>query len=226
MNRNHGIGAIRDLKSYPLIISPVGFKRFRKEPIEIIPSPEFGTGFSSTSTVIAYNTRNVDVIEFISEKTNTRRQLLYPEENGTKHGVFVRFSEFAMYVPTENVTTQEEHHPGVIKSGQIFFGKKDRLLEEALKPEYADVPVVGVPTLDLVGVDDFIKVRVRKHYTNYANIVALTLGAEPCGWLDTATFEFGEQSKLLFERGKTRLKFLYMALRNFCLGLMPGGNTK
>jgi hypothetical protein len=226
MHGDYGVCAIGDLKGHPLIISPVGFKRFRKEPVEVIPSPEFGTGLSSTSAVIAYDTRNVDVIEFVSEKTNTRRQLLYPEQDGSEHGVFVRFSEFVVYVPTENVTSQEEHHPGIIKSGEIFLGKKDRLLKEALKPENSDVSVIGIPALDLIGVDDLIKVRVRKHRTNYANIVALTLGAEPCGWLDTAAFEFGEKSKLMFERVKARLKFLHMGLRNLCISLMPGSSTK
>ena len=226
MHRDYGVCAIGDLEGHPLVVSPVGFKRFRKEPIKVIPSPEFGTGLSSTSSVIAYNTRNVDVIEFVSEKTNTRRQLLYPEQDGSEHGVFVRFSELVVYVPTENVTSHEEHHPGIVKSGEIFLGKKDRLLKEALKPENSNVPVVGIPALDLIGVDDLIKVRVRKHRTNYANIIALSLGAQPGGRFDTAAFQAGEKSKLLFERVKARLKFLYMVLRDFCVGLMPGGGAQ
>ena len=226
MHRDYGVCAIGDLKGNPLIISPVGFKRFRKEPVEVIPSPEFGTGLSSTPSVIAYNTRDVDMIEFVSEKTNTRRQLLYPEQDGSEHGVFVRFREFVVYVPTENVTSHEEHNPGIVNSGEIFLGKKDRLLEEALKPENSDVSVVGVPALDLVGIDDLIKVRVRKHRTNYANVIALSLGAQPGGRFDTAAFEMGEKSKLLLERVKARLKFLYMGFRDFCVGLMPGSGTQ
>ena len=116
------------------------------------------------------------MIEFISEKTNTRRYLLYPEQNGTKHGVFVRFSEFMVYVPTENVTSQEEHHPRIIKSSQIPLGESDGLLKEALKSEYGNVSVISIPTLDLIGVDDLIKVSVGKHRTNYANIIALAGG--------------------------------------------------
>ena len=220
MDLNESIGTVRNLESDAIISAPLTLKSLGKEPIKVIPSPEFGTGLPGATTVIANDTWDVDVSEFISKHSNSSGQLFYPEEGGSQHGILVGFCEFVMDVATEDVASEEEDTTRIIQPGEVIIGKKDDLLKELAKTLDSDLSVVCVTSLDFVGGDNFIEVGVRQDRTDYASFFGLLLGTKPRGWLDRTGFQIGKKINLPFKRFKFRCQALYLRLRYLCISFI------
>ena len=96
MNSNETVRTVRNIKGNSIIASPVRFERLSEEPVEVISSSEFGSGLPRASAVITDNTWDMNTTELIGKHSNTRGELVCPEKNRTKHGVFVSLCEFGV----------------------------------------------------------------------------------------------------------------------------------
>lgn len=225
MNSNKTIRTVRNVKGNSIIASPVRFKSLSEEPVEVVSSSKFRTGLPRASAVITDNTWDMNIAELIGEHSDTRGELVCPEENRTKHGVFVSLCEFGVDIPTEQVTSEEEDTSRIVQTGEVIIGKKDDLLKELSESLDPDVSVVCVAPLDLVRVDNLVKVSVRKDSTDYASFFGLLLGTKPRGWLDRTAFKISEKTHLIIKNFKLLCQRFNLGFRRFRFSFISRGGS-
>src|ERR1039458_5845074 len=104
----------------------------------------------------------MQLTKLVGQATNERSKLVGPIINRSEKRVGVRFNKFLVDVAAKMVATKHQVKTFEFQPGDIIACYVDRTAERLLEPHHGDLTIVLVRSLNLVQVNNFVKVIIRK----------------------------------------------------------------